>query len=375
MGGGVAALAFHQASGMAQTGHELQIVVPPKAGAFAAAPNVQLSVIENAKQPKRRLLPFAKKLLQLAAEHDVIYSPTYRGFGVPCMVAGLLRRKPYIIYLHGTEVITEQKSWPRRKVMHRVLKNAAAILTNSHNTRNLVLGSFALEPANITAIHPGADVERFTEAHEVEQSRAIRSQMLERFPVREDDAVIFLTIARMSRQKGVHLVLEALAAILKDDPQLPLIYAIAGDGPDLPFFKSEAQRLDLSGNTLFVGNLSLHEVAPHYLASDVYVQPSQPEGDFLESFGISFVEAQAAGLPCIASDWGGVPEAVKDGESAFLVKLGDADALKNAMLELATNKQLRQTMGAAGRTNALRFSWNRHVRELEQQLQRAVDHK
>jgi len=110
----------------------------------------------------------------------------------------------------------------------------------------------------------------------------------------------------------------------------------------------------------FLGNLPYPELAALYRAADVVINPS-----FVESFGMSLVEAMACKAAVVATRVGGVSEVVENGESGILVEAGNASALAQAVLRLLEDPNLRESMGAAGRRRVIeRFSWERVVESL-----------
>jgi glycosyltransferase involved in cell wall biosynthesis len=151
-------------------------------------------------------------------------------------------------------------------------------------------------------------------------------------------------VGRLSPEKGhVHLV-RALPAILAAFPQAGLV--LAGDGPERRGLEAEARRLGLDDRIEFLGHRrDVHRI----LASlDLFVQPSLYEG-----FGLSLLEAMAAGLPVVASRIGGIPEIVDDGESGVLVPAGDPEGLAAAAVALLRDPQrarrLSETAAARAR--------------------------
>jgi len=91
-----------------------------------------------------------------------------------------------------------------------------------------------------------------------------------------------------------------------------------------------------------------------YNCSDVFVLPSIQEGQ-----GIVLLEAQASGKPVVAFDIGGVNEALRNKETGLMVKLGDSDALADALIKLINDKSLRESMGSSGRKFIVNnFTWD-----------------
>jgi phosphatidylinositol alpha-1,6-mannosyltransferase len=96
-------------------------------------------------------------------------------------------------------------------------------------------------------------------------------------------------------------------------------------------------------------------------AADIHVMPSVQVGPMIEGFGIVFLEAAAAGIPSIAGNTGGQPEAVLQGETGFVIDGTDLEQIKSAIRCLARDKELRLRMGRAGRCWAKKNDWDRIV--------------
>jgi glycosyltransferase involved in cell wall biosynthesis len=105
-----------------------------------------------------------------------------------------------------------------------------------------------------------------------------------------------------------------------------------------------ADTLHVSEATTINGWLEPEDAQRIIRTSDIFVMPS-----FSESFGVAAAEASSYGLPVIASDVGGVPEIVRDGETGILIQPGDEAGLAEAIRRLAKDEKLRRSMGEAGR--------------------------
>ena len=162
---------------------------------------------------------------------------------------------------------------------------------------------------------------------------ALRQQLA---PQREQ---VVLYAGRLIPWKGVRYAIAALA-------QVPgAVLVIAGDGHYRAALEEQARTAGLGERVRFLGAVP-HEELPRLLAvSDVLVATSFAS----ETFGIALVEAQACGVPVVASRFGGFPEVVRDGETGLLVPPQDPQALAAALRELLADGGRRERMGQAGR--------------------------
>jgi len=172
---------------------------------------------------------------------------------------------------------------------------------------------------------------------------------------------VILCSGRMQSYKGIQVALRAVRS-LRDRPDRPLL-VVCGAGPDLDGFRELAARLELGDAVLFTGR---RNDVPRLLAgATVSVVPSL----WAEAFGLTVVEAMAAGVPVVASEIGGIPELVDPDRTGVLVPPGDADALAVAVAGLLDAPERRARIGrAAARAARERFSAERTVQEIARQI-------
>jgi len=178
------------------------------------------------------------------------------------------------------------------------------------------------------------------------------------------DAKIILTACRLVERKNLPLLIRAVAGMRSDGVYL----VIAGDGPQRPALESLTARLGLAGRVRFAG--FQREMAALYALADVFVLPST-----YEPFGFVYLEAMAAGVPCIglraeyprilvASD-----EIIEDGITGLCVPPSNV-SLQEALERILWDPGLRKRMGQAAMQHVRqRYSWTRHVDELLQLVQ------
>jgi glycosyltransferase involved in cell wall biosynthesis len=132
-------------------------------------------------------------------------------------------------------------------------------------------------------------------------------------------------VGRLSHEKGQLVLLQALPAILAAFPRTSCVFA--GEGPTRAPLEEVTRRLGIGDRVVFLG---FRRDVPMVLAAlDLFVQPSIYEG-----FGLSLLEAMAAGLPVVASRVGGIPEVIEDGRTGVLVPPQDPAALAGAVVRL-----------------------------------------
>ncbi|MGH7561956.1 MAG: glycosyltransferase family 4 protein [Gemmatimonadales bacterium] len=164
-------------------------------------------------------------------------------------------------------------------------------------------------------------------------------------------APAFLYVGRLKRYKGVEVALRALAIASRTRPDLTL--DVAGTGDDAPRLERVARRLGLAGAVRFLGFVDEATKQALFRSAWANLFPSPKEG-----WGLTIMEAAAAGTPSLASDSPGLRDSVRHGETGFLVPHGDAAALAGRMLELAADPGLVARLGAAARRHALAWSWD-----------------
>jgi glycosyltransferase involved in cell wall biosynthesis len=177
---------------------------------------------------------------------------------------------------------------------------------------------------------------------------------------------VILHVARLVEKKGTVYLLEAFARIAASHPDAEL--AIIGAGPLRASLERRAAELRIAARVRWLGALPHAEVAQWLKRAAVFCLPSctAANGD-AEGLGLVLLEAAASGVPVVATRHGGIPEAVKDGDTGYLVAERDADELADALDTLLSSEALRWKMGDAARRFARsRFDLVRQTQVLEQ---------
>ena len=217
------------------------------------------------------------------------------------------------------------------------------VIKGTKFTKNRVLEIINASPEAIKILPNGVDIERFFPIRDT-------SEIRKKFNI-TPHAKVLLTLARVVERKGHDTVIQALPQILQKFPNT--VYVIAG--PWRQWVYDELQQLitqlNLEQRVIFTGHLENDLLKYVYNMADVYIMVSKElktQGD-VEGFGITFLEANACEKPVIGSISGGIPEAVVDGKTGFLVQPGDTGHIAQRVLELFENPSLAHQLGKNGR--------------------------
>jgi colanic acid/amylovoran biosynthesis glycosyltransferase len=216
-------------------------------------------------------------------------------------------------------------------VLSRLFARGDVFIANTNYTRRRILAIGA--PAARTLTLPvGLFPERF------------RYRLRHAVP---DRPVRFLSIGRLVEKKGHAYAIRAFRQVL--DAGIAAQFDIIGDGPLRGALDALIETLDLTGTVRLLGRRSQEEIMQLADAADLFVLASTAaaSGD-VEGQGLVLQEAQAMGLPVIATDHNGFPEGMLDGESGLLVAEADSAALAAAMIQLARHPGRWAPMGRAG---------------------------
>jgi phosphatidyl-myo-inositol dimannoside synthase len=222
----------------------------------------------------------------------------------------------------------------------KLLRAADFVLACSSFSKNLAIEKGTREEKTFV-VHPTVDTAVFAPAEDRDTDKTRLGLEGRR---------ILLTVAHLVPRKGHELVIQALPAICAQCPDVT--YLIVGRGAHEGHLRSLTQELGLANSVRFCGYVSSDELPGYYRAADIYVMPSMNEGD-VEGFGISFIEAAACSTPSIGSRSGGIPDAISDGVTGYLVEPSDVAGVANRIMCLLSDERLRCKMGDSARANAV----------------------
>lgn len=172
----------------------------------------------------------------------------------------------------------------------------------------------------------------------------------ERFARRPDkpagDPFELLCVGRLVPAKGQHILLDTLAALIRQGRRVHL--TLVGQGPDMASLQAQSARLGLDDAVTLTGAVNQDRILGYYHQADAFVLPS-----FAEGLPVVLMEAMALGVPCITTHITGVPELIRDGVEGLLVAPSDADGLATAITRLMETPTLGPKLATAGRERVL----------------------
>lgn len=257
----------------------------------------------------------------------------------------------------------------RERLVRRAAPQHHAILANSGYTAGL-LTAIGVAPQRIEVVSGGVDSAHFRAPTQARQSARDALHL-------PADAQVVLTVCRLVRKKGVEVLLDAVARLAPAFPRLRLV--VVGDGPQRRAYEARALHLRLGDSVRFTGRVPHEAIAPYFWAADVFALASY-ENRYaggatrdVETMGRVLCEANAAGLPVVATDTGGTPSVVRGGHNGLLVPPGDTPALAEAIARLLGDAPLAAALAAAGRERAEdEFDWRAVMARHEQAIERAL---
>ncbi|MFT7507239.1 MAG: glycosyltransferase involved in cell wall biosynthesis [Acidimicrobiales bacterium] len=312
-----------------------------------------------------RHVVFFFKLIKKAYGTDAVYALDPISVGLPALVVSKIFRKPFLIRLGGdyaweqgqqrfglTQLLDEYTAhkkaapWQVRTlagVQSFVVCRATKVVVPSNYMKSIVATWGATEE-QLQVIHSALF------PLDVEQSRGtLRSEL-------NYTGTVLFSAARLTPWKGFKVLLEVVAALVKEIPDISLV--VAGDGPHMETLVEKTKQLEITDSVQFTGRLPKEELGKRLKASDLFVLNTAYEG-----LSHQLLEAMHLGVPIVTTNVGGNPELVQDGISGLTVPYDDAQALKVAIQRVIQGDELRTRLIAQARVRTKDFNQDNVVEQ------------
>jgi glycosyltransferase involved in cell wall biosynthesis len=313
--------------------------------------------------------PAYRKLMELRAEYDLIYVAGFRVLGVPAVLLGKLRSKKVVLKainngeLSGSYFDPGLRSvglnhrsaaiLPLNAMRKAILRRADHFVVMARNVQQECLEA-GVPSGKISLIPDGIDLKRFR-PRPPDEKVALREKL-----VLPPDATIVCFTGRLVTWKGAMVLLEAWRDVIvarrslaRGGEPADLLLMVGAGGTDSENCEAQARQFqaehNLGSEIRFLGDV--RNVEDYLGASDIYAFPT-----LNDLFPLTLLEAMATGLPPVTTRIGGLTDYVIPGENAMVVPPGDAGAVRDSLLPLLADPDLRGRLGRAALETARQFS-------------------
>ncbi len=341
--GGSGVIASELALGLAERGHEIHIVsyaTPFRLRQFSQ--NVFIHEVEVATYPLFKYPPYAlglaTKLVDIYEEHhlDLIHAH----YAVPHAASAFLARKilraedlKIITTLHGTDITLVGADQSFHRVIKFSIEESDGVTAVSNFLKMRTIEEFEIKK-DIRVIYNFVDTSRCCDkSHECAREKyAPRGEKI---------------LMHASNFRPVKRVSDVVRIFARVRERLPAKLLLVGEGPERLFVQQLVKELRLTPDVWFLGEQDYIE---HVLScADLLLLPTEQE-----SFGLVALEAHSCGVPVVGSRTGGLPEVVVDGETGFLLPVGEVASMAEKAVQILTDPDLEARFRKAARERAVK---------------------
>lgn len=300
------------------------------------SPRVNIIVMGKSVKGNDYLLPFRLAKILRTRRIDIVHSHDW-GTLLETALAAIIAGVVVIHMVHGPSIHypTTDRWAPLKKYIRRLVERLMYIKVHrviavSEMVRRELVDDIGLPAGKIAMIRNGIKLStKHQNVAEIRTSLGI-----------SPDDMLLITVGRLAEIKNYALLLDAFASAQRSVATLTLLFV--GDGPERENLEEKALMLRVKDKVHFLGSRS--DVSELLSASDIFALSSRYEG-----ISLALLEAMAANLPAVVTRVGGNTEVVTDGLNGYVVESGNVNELATAIVELASDKIKRKSMGNAAR--------------------------
>ena len=280
-------------------------------------------------------------------------------------VTGLVHKitgVPFVVTTHGADIYGLQGKIATA-LKRYALKNAATVTVVSKDIQDTIKHAFG-EDIHTDIVPMGVDSTLFhpdTKNTQIREKYGIMGSFL-------------LYVGRLSEKKGVTYLLEAMPMVLKRVPDCKLL--VVGTGEVRPELERQTSTLHLDKYVIFTGAVPNNELPAYFASADIFIGPSVvASGGDTEGFGLTFVEAAMSGCFVVATDVGGISDIIEDGETGFLVREKDPQAIADMVISILGQQEKFTGIREKARKKMLsQFDWQSIADQYALLLKRTTHH-
>lgn len=283
---------------------------------------------------------------------DHIFCPLWLPGGMAVFSALRILKKqiPYSLVVHAMEIIDSNENLKKRLrgklkgLKKKCFEEAAQVFCVSLFSKQLLLESLKLQNENVFVVNNGVNPKNFSKP---ENEKTY-------------DTLTLVTACRLMRNKGVDKMIKAMPSLVKKFPGIR--YRILGDGPDRRRLEKLSEMMGMKEHIHFLGKVSQNELVKNYQEASLFVMLSRKEKHYVEGFGLVFLEAALCGTPSLGGRSGGIPDAIIENETGWLVDPYSQEAIEKKLEAiLSDTKQLKKAADKALHNTLNDRTWKHSV--------------
>lgn len=263
-------------------------------------------------------------------KYDIIHA-NWTLASLAAVLSKPFHQRPVVTTLHGSDIFSALK-FRQFKIPTFIALNGSNLLICVSTALKTALENMGIPSPKIKVVPNGVDAEKFFNREKINRKKNI------------------LYVGSLTKNKGVHLLLEAFSKLSYKYPGFRLV--ITGDGPEEENLRNLSEKLLIKNKVDFYGSKPHDEIGSIMSDSFLFVLPSKDEG-----FGVVLIEALASGLPCVAFNSGGVKDILSN-NNGILVEPENVSELSCAIEKLITNRNLYKQLSANGIDVAKEYKWD-----------------
>jgi N-acetyl-alpha-D-glucosaminyl L-malate synthase BshA len=326
--GGSGVIASELAVSLAKKGHEIHIVsYAPPFRLRSYHPNIFIHEVEVASYPIFKYPPYAlgiaTKLVELVEDYHL--ELIHAHYAVPHAASAYLAKQilndssvKTITTLHGTDITLVGADHSFHRVIKFAIEESDGVTAVSRYLKTRTIEEFDIR-REIRVIY------NFVDAARTEQKSAVCKR--EAFAARDEKIIMHASNFRAVKRVG-----DVVRVFARIRESIPAKLVLIGEGPERLFIQQLVKELKLTEDVCFLG--AQDDTEPLFLCADLFILPSE-----LESFGLTALEAMACGVPVIATETGGLPELITNGETGYLLPIGDIQQMAEKAIHLLSNTE------------------------------------
>lgn len=340
-----------EARGFLDRGHRVVLYAAPGSRIAGEAPGWGVPCTELPIGRKRPAGVLALARALRAGRHDVVNTHSSTDSWLAALACRFVSPAPAIVRTRHVSVPVPDD--PATRWLYRTA--TARVVTTGEALRAQLVRDNGLDPARVESVPTGIDAARFGTTTREAARRSLGLPL---------DAPLVGIVATLRSWKGHRHLVDALARLANPAAML----AIVGDGPQRDALERHVAALGLEPRVRFAGQQ--RDVAPWLASLDVFALPSTAN----EGVPQALLQAMFAGVPCVTTSAGAIPEIARDGETALVVPAGDAGALARAIDRVLADPALGARLAAAARAHVEpRYGFSTMIDRMEAAFRRAIE--